>query len=362
MFIPPSSDLTGEITGVNRILPLLGLALFAALPSPTHAADPDAKPEPFALKDGDRVVFVGNTLIEREQRYGYWETALTAHYPDKNIVFRNLGWAGDTVWGQAQARFGSAADGFNHRKQHVAELKPTVIVVGYGANEAFDGEEGLPHFLDGLNKMLDSLAETKARIVLLSPLRQEDMGRPLPDPTEQNKNIGLYRDAMRKVAEKRGYLFCDPQSHTPDAILKLGLTDNGIHLTEFGYWATSIGLLQSLNIPADRLKGGFAPRSWGIDVDTDKKTAEGQCTKVTLDKDNPLRWQVTDDNVPLPYRKGVEAALISIQTKMRELDRRVRVHGLADGTYTLSIDGKAVCQGNGERMGRRRVDFRRPRV
>ena len=96
--------------------------------------------------------------------------------------------------------------------------------------------------------------------MLLSPLRQEDMGRPLPDPTEQNKNIRLYDAAIAKVAKKRGFLYGDAQSFTPNAILKLGLTDNGIHLTEFGYWATSIGLLQTLNIPEGRLGlGPFAP-------------------------------------------------------------------------------------------------------
>jgi hypothetical protein len=42
---------------------------------PARAA---AKPE---LVDGDRVLFLGNTLIEREPRYGYWETALTVAYP-----------------------------------------------------------------------------------------------------------------------------------------------------------------------------------------------------------------------------------------------------------------------------------------
>jgi hypothetical protein len=28
----------------------------------------------FELRDGDRVVLVGNTLIERERRYGHWES------------------------------------------------------------------------------------------------------------------------------------------------------------------------------------------------------------------------------------------------------------------------------------------------
>src|SRR5271166_2321951 len=122
------------------------------------------------LADGDRVVLVGNTLIEREQRYGYWETALTALFPDRNILFRNLGWSGDTVFGEARARFGSAAEGFRHLKEHVTALKPTVIVVAYGLNESFEGEGGLPRFQKGLDVLLDTLAATKARVVILSPL------------------------------------------------------------------------------------------------------------------------------------------------------------------------------------------------
>ena len=34
------------------------------------------EPPKFELKDGDRIVLVGDTLIERDQRYGYLETLL----------------------------------------------------------------------------------------------------------------------------------------------------------------------------------------------------------------------------------------------------------------------------------------------
>src|SRR6516165_1093605 len=165
--------------------------------------------EPFELKDGDRVVLVGSTLIEREQRYGYWETALTTNFPDRNITFRNLGWSGDTVFGEARAAFDPVPEGFRRLKDHVLALKPTVIILAYGTNESFEGEAGLPKFVEGLNTLLDTLAPAKARIVLLSPLRQEDLGRPLPDPATNNKNLALYSDAIRKVAEKRHARFVD---------------------------------------------------------------------------------------------------------------------------------------------------------
>ena len=64
-------------------------------------SQPPAK-KPFDFKDGDRIVWIGNTLVEREQRYGYWETALLVANKDKKITFRNLGWSGDTVWGEAR--------------------------------------------------------------------------------------------------------------------------------------------------------------------------------------------------------------------------------------------------------------------
>src|SRR5687768_3865810 len=62
----------------------------------------DAPPAPFELKDGDRVVMVGGTFMEREMQFGYIETMLTSQFPDRNVTFRNLGYAGDTVGVEAR--------------------------------------------------------------------------------------------------------------------------------------------------------------------------------------------------------------------------------------------------------------------
>ena len=43
---------------------------------------------------------------ERDQAHGYLETILTARHP--GLTFRNLGWSGDTVFGEAQASHGHA--------------------------------------------------------------------------------------------------------------------------------------------------------------------------------------------------------------------------------------------------------------
>ena len=43
------------------------------------------------IHDNDTVVFLGNTVIERSQQYGYFEASLTLAADKKNTKFRNLG-------------------------------------------------------------------------------------------------------------------------------------------------------------------------------------------------------------------------------------------------------------------------------
>jgi lysophospholipase L1-like esterase len=207
--------------------------------------------KPFELVDGDRVVFVGNTFFERDLHYNYLETALTARWPGRNVTFRNLGWDGDTVWGEARAEFGSPADGFASLAKHVADLKPTVLFVAYGMNESYAGPKGVDPFIQQLDKMLDMLSRTQARIILLSPIRHEDLGRPLPDPTEHNQNLRLYVDALAKVAGRRGYDFVNlfDLAGTKDQ----PLTQNGIHLNDRGYRLATWAIERSLGLsPLDR--------------------------------------------------------------------------------------------------------------
>ncbi len=288
--------------------------------------------EPFELRQGDRVVWLGNTLIEREQRDGYWEAALTRRYPGRAITFRNLGWSGDTVFGHARAGFGTTADGFQHLKEHVLSLKPSVILLGYGSNESFDGTEGLPKFTEQLNTLLDALVPAKARIVLLSPLRQEDLGRPLPDPTLPNRNLRLYAEAIREVARKRDLLFVDLYNLPGEGIpsgFSLPLTDNGIHLTALGYWRTAPLLEKSL---------GLAETRWHIDLSAAQATATAVGTKVEKVEKSPPRFVVTDEVLPPPPPPADSSS-----RKPPTIGKRtLRVRELPTGRYTLRIDGKAI--------------------
>ena len=190
------------------------------------AADAAETP-PFEFKDGDRVVLLGGAFVERLQTHGYFEAAITAGLAEKQLTFRNLGWSGDTVWGDSRGVFGSRADGFKRLLKDVTEAKPTLLIVCYGENEAYAGEAGLDEFRTGLAQLLDALKPTGARVLLLGPRKHENLGPPLPDPAQYNADLRKYTDVVSAVAKERGHAFIDLYDLP-------GETENGIHLSESG--------------------------------------------------------------------------------------------------------------------------------
>jgi hypothetical protein len=316
---------------VTRILTLLTVGI-ATSSVPCFAQAPP--PPRFEWEDGDRVVLIGDTLIERDQKYGFFETLVTAGNPEKAITFRNLGWSGDTVFGHARAGFGKPADGFKHLVEHVLALKPTVLIVGYGMAESFDGDAGLLSFVSGLNTLLDSVTASNPRLVLLSPIAHEDLGRPLPDPARHNRDLERYRDAIKKVAGERSAWFADLYDPTVSAH-DYGidpLTDNGIHPTAFGHWYLT-------SVVDSELRRVKKEPSWGVRVDR-KRGIQSNRTRASGFEATPkgVRFEVVDAALPRPPIPPQAPQDVVWMGGRRTL----RVAGLEPGRYTLAIDGKAV--------------------
>jgi lysophospholipase L1-like esterase len=223
----------------------LGLAAFSALIVAAGALRPAAAAEiaGFEFRDGDRVVLLGGAFIERLQTHGYLEAAITVGLPEQNLTFRNLGWSGDTVWGDSRGVFGSRADGFQRLLGDVDLAKPTLLVICYGENEAYAGEAGLADFRSGLNALLDALQPTNARVLLLGPKKHEKLGSPLPDSGQYNADLRQYTAAIAAVAKERGHAFIDLY-HLP------GETGNGLHLSEAGERQFVHAVLPLLGVPS----------------------------------------------------------------------------------------------------------------
>jgi lysophospholipase L1-like esterase len=312
------------------------LVIVALAAAGAHAQSPPR----LRLADGDRVVLIGSTFVERDQSYGYLETALTARFHRQHIQFRNLGWSGDNVLGEARARFGKPAVGFAHLESHVTALQPTVILLSYGANESFAGADGLPSFVEGMQTLLAMLDKTKAQIVFLTPTPHEDLGRPLPDPAEHNRQLKLYSDAIVKLAAAR-------QARVVNLFELLGaklqpaaegpLTDNGLHLTAYGYWRAAPVIEQALGLPA---------RTWHIEIDPAKRNiaARGVSIADVHFADGAIRFAATDEQLPLaPAPSDAPAG-----SRASADQRVIRVFDLPPGQYALSVDGERLAQNSNE--------------
>ncbi|MGE0376883.1 MAG: SGNH/GDSL hydrolase family protein [Planctomycetaceae bacterium] len=225
----------------------------------------DESEQGFLLRDGDRVALLGGTLIEREQQFGYFETLLNVAHADLRVTFRNLGWSGDTVWGESRGLF-EPQSGYERLLEQVRAADPTVLLIAYGNNEAFAGEPGLERFAAQYAKLLDDLHATQRRFVLLSPLEMEAGGVPGGlDAAEQhaadyNRDVDKYAAAIRTLADERGHAFIDQRLDQRNLrSTEEPLTSNGLHLTDAGYRETAGRLI-------DRLSPSAAPADFNWDT------------------------------------------------------------------------------------------------
>lgn len=313
----------------SNISRAFGLALILGGLSLANAAKIQA--EDFQLVDGDRVVLIGGTLVERDTRDGYLETRLTARWPRHNITFRNLGWSGDTVWGDARAGFDTRAEGFGRLIDRTREAEPTWIFVAYGGNESFDGAARLPAFIEGLRRLLDALNPLGAKIVLFTPTRREAIpGMKAPPVDAANQSLKLYAEAIAQVAAERGHRLLDVGDFvTPTRIESNGekLTDNGLHFTPRGYWQFAETVERQL---------GLSPCDWQVELTAAGEVVAERRTRISDIEpcDAGLKFTATDATLPVPAMPAASDAGVR---------RALAISGLPEGRYDLKIDGQTVA-------------------
>ena len=264
-----------------------GTLVSADAPPPlTKGRDPERGL--FEFKDNDRLVLLGSTFIERMQSNGYFELELQCALPDKKISVRNLGWSGDNVWGDARAVFGQRADGFKRLVRDLHQCEPTAILVCYGENEAYAGEAGLLDFRQGFETLLATLEATGARIVVATPRKHENLGKPFPDPTEYNKSLRMYCDEMKAIAKRREHTFVDWY----DAFVGETLTENGVHLEPWGYHLMSLAMSDSL---------GGCSLGWELEVNLKEQIFSAIGTTVTeiQTEKKAIKLSIQDRRLPL---------------------------------------------------------------
>ncbi|MDA1141980.1 MAG: discoidin domain-containing protein [Planctomycetota bacterium] len=252
----------------------------------------------FEIYDGERVVLLGDSMIEDMGRHGYFEAALRARWPRARFSVLNFGRTGDDVFGQARSRSGHPEEGYRSRHDMINRIMPSMIVLAYGSNESHKGQAGLDQFVRGYKRLIADLSRTGARFMLISPpafVSTVEEGR---DSVLRNSDLLLYASAISRIAVEHGALYADL---SVDGIPRKG--------AEFDYSRLVPTLLQELRVQ-------FPGTNLELEIEAEQSD---------IDSGKPvLMFNMIGSGIALP------AILGSTQT--------ARIAGLSFGDYTLKID------------------------
>lgn len=235
------------------------------------AQSPDADaPSASLFGNGDRVVMIGDGLVEQEQYFGWIETMLTTSHPKAGVTFRNLGWNGDTPAGDSrfglsllQAGHEPADEGWKQLQKQIELTKPTVAIIGYGMANALDFaaaverpgstvtlDQSIASFAKQLQQLADHLKATTpdCQFIYLSPLSA------VGESVLTENVVNRFSEAIASAAQQNNGTFVDLRHAAMDTALR----KDAVHLNSAGYQAVAATIGDALGLKQADWKNGDA--------------------------------------------------------------------------------------------------------
>lgn len=311
----------------------------------------------FALRDGDTVVFLGDSITASRAYGKIIENYTLLRFPERKIRFVNSGRGGDT-----------AAGGLARLEQDVFKHGATVLTVAYGVNDIGWGlrasAENKKKYLDSIRGIVEACKKRGVRVYICSaavtggdPNKSEesDLQKMCDDGMAIAKELKAesidvqrsMRDVYKKVwasneAEKKRYEKEQNDDKKPGKKGKkkgpaiVSLHTDGIHLSELGNLAMAVAILKGLGAPAD-------VSSAAIDAN-DAKTLGSTGCKVSNVKTvgENLEFDRLDDGLPINFGSFTTLNFRFIPIP-DELNRyMLKVANLKKGRYDVVADGRLV--------------------
>jgi lysophospholipase L1-like esterase len=311
---------------------LVAIAVLFAITMPAQGQD-------FALRNGDTVVFLGDSITAARTYGKIIETYTLLRFPERKIRFFNAGRGGDTAAGCIQ-RLDS--DVFIHL--------PTVVIVAFGMNDIGWGlkadDEHKKKYLDGVREIIARCQKRKARVYICSaavtgadPAKTENdfLQQMCDQGMELSRKLGEHAiDVQRTMRgiQKRIKAF-NEKVKEPAKKTTLHAAD-GVHLNDLGQLAMAYAILKGLDAPAD-------VSSASLDAQDPKKVITSHC-KISDIVIQQGRFEFTRLDARLPFNYGLFYALNFAFVPMNhELNRyMLQVENLREERYELTVDERKV--------------------
>ncbi|AGA30113.1 SGNH/GDSL hydrolase family protein [Singulisphaera acidiphila] len=312
-------------------------------------APPALAEEPFYLKDGDRVVFYGDSITDQRLYTTFVETYVVTRFPSMNVSFVHSGWGGDRVTGGG----GGSID--TRLKRDVLAYRPTVMTIMLGMNDAsyrpFD-ENIFQTYAKGMERIVEKVkAELpEIRITLIRPSPFDDVTRRPVFPNGYNAVLIRYGDFLKELAEKEHTQLADLNTSVVNATKKAYETDpekatklnpDRVHPGPGGQLLMAAALLDAWDAPA-------LVSSVDLKIESSSEPkVQVEKTKVSdvQWKDNVLKWTQLDESLPFPVDLKDDVIKLAVNSSdfAKDLDQqKLKVAGLEGADYVLSIDGEDV--------------------
>jgi len=305
-----------------------------------------ASAQEFHLKDGDRVVFYGDSITDQRLYTTFTETFAVTRFPKRNITFVHSGWGGDRVTG-------GAGGGIQERlARDVFAYKPTVMTIMLGMNDgrvrAFN-DQLFDMYSKGYRDIVKRVkAEDGAtRITAIQPSPYDDVTYEPKFAGGYNGVLLRYSDFVKELGVAEGLTVADLNRPVTAMLAKAKLADaeraqriipDRVHPGASGHLIMAAGLLKAWNAPA-------VVSSVAIDAKAKRVTKYEGAAVLNAGFGAGVAWTQTDDSLPMPVDMSdpVMALAVNSSDFVESLNRQmVKVEGLAAGTYTLRIDGSEV--------------------
>lgn len=304
-------------------------------------ASAHAQTRDFALRDGDRVVFFGDSITEQRLYTTYIEHYVLTRYPERRVTFVNAGWSGDRVSGNG-CQPCNGVGGLARLERDVISRRPTVVTLLFGMNDGeyrdFDPKT-LKVYEDGLTAIIRTLKQkTRARIYVMTPTVYDGTRRPSWSHTDRyNEVLDRYSEAAKRIAAREGVPIIDLHEATTAALREAKLINSsytfvpdGVHPEVDGQLLMAAEILRAWGAPPH---GAEIARAVALD-------SEG---RASLRISAPLPWPS-----PLPSE-----TLRRIRPEIVEMGEvRLKITGLPTGTYRVQVDESSAQEFSSEELAR----------
>lgn len=330
----------------------IAVSLAGVVASPAAAAD-----DAFYLRDGERVVFFGDSITQSGQYVEYVEAFLRTRFPDRTIAIVNHGISSETVSGTTEAdHVPPRPDAHRRFDRDVAAWKPDVLVACFGMNDGNYhpfGAERFERYQAGVRRLLERGASAGARAAtLLTPPPFDPYRRTAGDPAatsfgykfaaiDYDHTLTEYSRFVVSLAEEDGGpLVADVHTAMNEHLARrresrvsFTLSPDAVHPDPTGHWLMAQTLLLAWHAPAECATAEIDAAALAV--------RQGDAGELARDGDG-LRFAWTTP-LPMPLDPRWDAESLALEAVAERLNRhRLVIAGLSADRYRLLADGQDI--------------------